>query len=76
MIQVINNVDAQFAYAQAEISNLMKFMEPNSTAGGHALEALQGMRDALDAIQMDILDDGSYTHVVMSQEEDEKLGQQ
>ena len=74
MIQVINNVDAQFADAQAEISNLMKFMKPNSTAGGHALEALQGMLDALDAIQMDTLDDGSYTHAVMSQEEDENLG--
>lgn len=76
MTQVINNVDAQFAYAQAEISNLMKFMKPNSTAGGHALEALRGMLDALDAIQMDTLDDGSYTHAVMSQEEDENLGQQ
>ena len=58
----LQNIDAQFANTQTEIRNLMRFMQPHSTAGGQALEALQGMADALDAIRVDTLREGSYTH--------------
>ena len=58
----MQDIDAQFANTQTEIRNLMRFMQPHSTAGGYALEALQGMVDALGAIQADTLREGSYTH--------------
>jgi hypothetical protein len=49
----LNNIDTQFAVARSEIRALMKHVNPNTTVGGQASDALQGMIDALDSIQND-----------------------
>ena len=49
----LNNIDTQFAVARSEIRALLKHVNPNTTVGGQACDALQGMIDALDAIQDD-----------------------
>ena len=49
----LNNIDTQFAVARAEIRALLKHVNSNTTVGGQASDALQGMIDALDSIQND-----------------------
>ncbi len=49
----LNNIDTQFAVARSEIRALLKHVNPNTTVGGQASDALQGMIDALDSIQND-----------------------
>ena len=49
----LNNIDTQFAVARSEIRALLKHVNPNTTVGGQACDALQGMIDALDSIQDD-----------------------
>ena len=49
----LNNIDTQFAVARSEIRALLKHINPNTTVGGQACDALQGMLDALDSIQND-----------------------
>ena len=57
----LNNIDTQFAVARSEIRALMKHVNPNTTVGGQACDALQGMIDALDSIQND-----SFRHGISS----------
>ena len=49
----LNNIDTQFAVARSEIRALLKHVNPDTTVGGQACDALQGMVDALDSIQHD-----------------------
>ena len=49
----LNNIDTQFAATRSEIRALLNHVNPNTTVGGQACDALQGMIDALDAIQND-----------------------
>jgi hypothetical protein len=57
----LNNIDTQFAVARSEIRALLKHVNPNTTVGGQACDALQGMIDALDSIQND-----SFRHGISS----------
>jgi hypothetical protein len=49
----LNNIDTQFAVARSEIRALLKHVNPDTTVGGQACDALQGMVDALESIQND-----------------------
>jgi len=49
----LNNIDSQFAITRSEVRALLKHVNPNTTVGGQACDALQGMIDALDSIQND-----------------------
>jgi|TARA_R110000744_G_scaffold154757_2_gene269900 hypothetical protein len=49
----LNNIDTQFANARAEIRELIKHVNPNTTLGGQTCDILQGIVDTLDAVQQD-----------------------
>jgi len=58
----LNNINSQFAVTRSEIRALLNHVDGNTTVGGQACDALQGMIDALDSIQNDSYNSSESFH--------------